>query len=159
AHHTTPWSAGGLTDLDGLALLCRRHHVMVHEGRLRLVRDPSRSGPHQPRFQALDPEGRPVEARWPARPEHLAFAPGTETAPAGPPCPNICCSPAARRRRGRVARRARNARRAPVRRDPAVPTRTPRGSPPPPAGTASGSPTAWTPCSRASSTSRPEATC
>ena len=85
AHHTTPWSAGGLTDLDGLALLCRRHHVMVHEGRLRLVRDPSRSGPHQPRFQVLDPEGRPVEARWPAMLEHLLFARGTETARAGRP--------------------------------------------------------------------------
>jgi hypothetical protein len=74
AHHTTPWSEGGATDLDGLALLCRRHHVMVHEGGLRLVRDPSRSSPHQPRFQVLDSTGLPVQARWPALYERLLFA-------------------------------------------------------------------------------------
>lgn len=43
AHHLTPWSEGGPTDLDELALLCRRHHVMVHEGGLRLVRRRSAS--------------------------------------------------------------------------------------------------------------------
>ena len=43
AHHLTPWSEGGSTDLDELALLCRRHHVMVHEGGLRLVHSRSAS--------------------------------------------------------------------------------------------------------------------
>ncbi|MFD4007585.1 DUF222 domain-containing protein [Brachybacterium paraconglomeratum] len=43
AHHLTPWSEGGPTDLDELALLCRRHHVMVHEGGLRLVHSRSAS--------------------------------------------------------------------------------------------------------------------
>ncbi|MCT2178924.1 HNH endonuclease, partial [Brachybacterium muris] len=37
AHHVTPWSEGGTTDIDGLALLCRRHHVIVHEGGHHLV--------------------------------------------------------------------------------------------------------------------------
>jgi Domain of unknown function (DUF222) len=41
AHHTTPWWAGGRTDLDELVLLCRRHHVIVHEDRWTLVRDPT----------------------------------------------------------------------------------------------------------------------
>jgi hypothetical protein len=80
AHHLTPWSEGGVTDLDQLALLCRRHHVMVHEGGLRLVRaaaDPAGSTPPGavPRFRVLDSEGNPVQARWPAMFEHLIVQP------------------------------------------------------------------------------------
>ncbi|MFN8025076.1 MAG: DUF222 domain-containing protein [Acidimicrobiia bacterium] len=37
-HHVVDWDHGGLTDLANLVLLCRRHHVAVHEGRKRLVR-------------------------------------------------------------------------------------------------------------------------
>jgi len=37
-HHLVEWERGGTTDLDNLVLLCRRHHVAVHEGRKRLVR-------------------------------------------------------------------------------------------------------------------------
>lgn len=75
AHHTTPWSQGGATDIDGLALLCRRHHVMVHEGGLHLVPDPSRATPLAPRFQVLDSESRPVQARWPALLESVTARP------------------------------------------------------------------------------------
>ncbi|MDX2466270.1 MAG: DUF222 domain-containing protein, partial [Acidimicrobiia bacterium] len=32
AHHLIHWVLGGNTDLCDLCLLCRRHHVMVHEG-------------------------------------------------------------------------------------------------------------------------------
>lgn len=32
AHHLDHWVHGGPTDLDNLALLCRRHHVLCHEG-------------------------------------------------------------------------------------------------------------------------------
>jgi hypothetical protein len=32
AHHLVPWEDGGLTDLNNLVLLCRRHHVMWHQG-------------------------------------------------------------------------------------------------------------------------------
>lgn len=73
AHHTIPWSEGGPTDIDGLALLCRRHHVMVHEGGLRLVPEPSRAAARHRRFRVLDPAGRPVEARWPAMLETIAL--------------------------------------------------------------------------------------
>ncbi|WP_180953187.1 HNH endonuclease signature motif containing protein [Brevibacterium ihuae] len=31
AHHIRPWSAGGSTDVDGMLLLCRSHHIAVHE--------------------------------------------------------------------------------------------------------------------------------
>ena len=40
AHHLVPWQRGGPTDLDNLALLCRRHHVLVHEGGWHLARGP-----------------------------------------------------------------------------------------------------------------------
>ena len=73
AHHITPWSHGGPTDLNTLALLCRRHHVMVHEGGLHLTPDPARTATHQPRFHVLDDTGRPVQARWPAMLEHITM--------------------------------------------------------------------------------------
>jgi hypothetical protein len=44
AHHLQHWVDGGPTDLDNLCLLCRRHHVMVHEGGWRLARDPVGGG-------------------------------------------------------------------------------------------------------------------
>lgn len=31
AHHVTHWLRGGVTDLDNLVLLCRRHHMAIHE--------------------------------------------------------------------------------------------------------------------------------
>jgi hypothetical protein len=41
AHHVVHWSDGGATALSNLALLCRRHHRLVHEGGfgMELVRD------------------------------------------------------------------------------------------------------------------------
>ncbi|GAB7083358.1 HNH endonuclease signature motif containing protein [Brevibacterium metallidurans] len=38
AHHIRPWSRGGVTDLDNLVLLCRSHHISVHEHDLTIVR-------------------------------------------------------------------------------------------------------------------------
>ena len=32
AHHLESWAHGGRTDLDNLALVCTKHHHMVHEG-------------------------------------------------------------------------------------------------------------------------------
>lgn len=79
AHHVVPWSEGGRTDLDGLALLCRRHHVLVHEGGLHLVPTRDRRGAHadvhsavaiggvpvRAPFAVVDAEGRDAAARWP----------------------------------------------------------------------------------------------
>jgi hypothetical protein len=38
AHHLVHWTKGGPTDLDNLALLCLRHHWLVHEGKWQLVK-------------------------------------------------------------------------------------------------------------------------
>ena len=40
AHHLHPWALGGRTSLDGLLLLCRRHHTAVHEGGFDIHRMP-----------------------------------------------------------------------------------------------------------------------
>jgi hypothetical protein len=40
AHHLVWWTRGGETSLDNLALMCRRHHVAVHEGGWKLARGP-----------------------------------------------------------------------------------------------------------------------
>jgi len=39
-HHLVAWEHDGTTDMANLVLLCRRHHVAVHEGRKQLVRNP-----------------------------------------------------------------------------------------------------------------------
>jgi hypothetical protein len=36
AHHVQSWLDGGITALSNLVLLCRRHHTMVHQGKLRI---------------------------------------------------------------------------------------------------------------------------
>jgi uncharacterized membrane protein len=56
AHHIQPWSQGGATSLSNLALTCRRHHRLVHEGGYRMVM----AGPG--RFEFYRPDGRPVDA-------------------------------------------------------------------------------------------------
>jgi hypothetical protein len=40
AHHLVHWAEGGETNLDNLVLLCRRHHVLFHEGGWHLARGP-----------------------------------------------------------------------------------------------------------------------
>jgi hypothetical protein len=54
-HHLVEWERGGLTDLGNLVLLCRRHHVAVHEGGKRLVRLPDGELPLESR--ARGPSG------------------------------------------------------------------------------------------------------
>jgi hypothetical protein len=40
-HHLVSWLEGlGLTDLANLVLLCRRHHIMVHEAGWKLTLQP-----------------------------------------------------------------------------------------------------------------------
>ena len=44
AHHVTWWSRDGHTDIDNLALLCGRHHTIVHERNLNATFDPDEQG-------------------------------------------------------------------------------------------------------------------
>jgi hypothetical protein len=37
-HHILPWERGGPTSVENCGLLCRRHHVLVHEGAWSLLR-------------------------------------------------------------------------------------------------------------------------
>jgi Domain of unknown function (DUF222)/HNH endonuclease len=41
AHHLQPWAHGGPTRLSNMVLLCRHHHVAVHEGGWTITLDPT----------------------------------------------------------------------------------------------------------------------
>jgi HNH endonuclease len=56
-HHLVHWLDGGPTDLANLALLCRAHHRVVHEGGWQLTRGPDG------RFTATPPPDRPSSHR------------------------------------------------------------------------------------------------
>ncbi|QIN29583.1 HNH endonuclease signature motif containing protein [Brevibacterium luteolum] len=78
AHHRQPWSAGGPTDLDNLILLCRSHHIAVHEHHLRIARtDAPHSGAREGTtgFVFLTEDGRDV-GRFET---HLLLAPPGHT--------------------------------------------------------------------------------
>lgn len=63
AHHVTvPWARGGHTTMDNLVLLCRHHHVLVHEGGWTI-----RFDPRMATVTAVRPDGRPYEIA-PSRP-------------------------------------------------------------------------------------------
>ena len=60
AHHITPWSSGGRTDVaDGL-LLCRHHHLLIHDNGWRVSRDGADYSLVPP--ASLDPERTPLPA-------------------------------------------------------------------------------------------------
>jgi uncharacterized protein DUF222/HNH endonuclease len=54
AHHLHSWAAGGPTSLPNLILLCRHHHVRVHEGGWRIRLDPDTNT-----VTVTRPDGRP----------------------------------------------------------------------------------------------------
>jgi hypothetical protein len=56
AHHVVHWADGGATKLDNLALVCRHHHRLLHEGGYRLELNPWEGG--RPVF--YNPRGVPV---------------------------------------------------------------------------------------------------
>jgi HNH endonuclease len=56
-HWLIHWLDGGPTDLDNLALLCRRHHRFVHEGGWRMTQD------HHGGFTFTPPARAPAPAR------------------------------------------------------------------------------------------------
>ena len=54
AHHVHPWGHGGPTDIENLVLLCRRHHVAVHDGGCTLTM------PTPGQVHVVAPDGQPV---------------------------------------------------------------------------------------------------
>ncbi len=58
AHHLRPWTEGGLTNIDWGLLLCRRHHVLVHDKGWTLGRDPTTGI-----VTATSPDGRTFTRR------------------------------------------------------------------------------------------------
>ncbi len=61
-HHDKPWYLGGQTNVDELMLLCRWHHVRVHEGGWRIELDRTTG-----EVTVYRPDGRPYEL-GPSRP-------------------------------------------------------------------------------------------
>jgi hypothetical protein len=62
AHHLHWWTHGGPTDIDNLALLCRHHHKLHHEGGYTVARVEGRLRFHRP-------DGRPIGVPPPAPPD------------------------------------------------------------------------------------------
>lgn len=58
-HHVQPWSLGGRTDLGNLALLCRFHHMLLHEGGYTIT-SRSATAPDGSQWLIADPDGREV---------------------------------------------------------------------------------------------------
>jgi hypothetical protein len=56
AHHLKSWLLGGPTSVDNMLLLCRRHHVLVHEHGWSIRLDK-----HTGIVTATDPGGRPLD--------------------------------------------------------------------------------------------------
>jgi len=63
AHHLAHWSDGGLTDLTNAALLCPRHHTIVHRDQLAgVVTDNHVEWDHRPGSYRAPPQSGPPES-------------------------------------------------------------------------------------------------
>jgi hypothetical protein len=67
AHHVVHWATGGATSFDNLVLLCRHHHLLLHEGGYSVRRGAGRD------FTFVNAAGRIVPA-VPAAPDLLRVA-------------------------------------------------------------------------------------
>lgn len=71
AHHVEPWSHGGRTDVGDGVLLCRHHHLLLHNNGWRITRPPGKGstgwtmsdGIRVLRLEAKSPVRRGAEAR------------------------------------------------------------------------------------------------
>jgi hypothetical protein len=88
AHHVRFWRDGGPTDLANLALVCTRHHTLIHAQGFQLVLSPDRTltvrttadipVPHHPTpapqtAQALDLSTDPYTSEWANDPFNLSY--------------------------------------------------------------------------------------
>jgi hypothetical protein len=74
AHHATPWSHGGRTDIADGILLCRHHHMLLHNNHWRIHRPPGRS---HSGWSMTSPDGRTLRlvSKNPLRQRQLARTP------------------------------------------------------------------------------------
>ncbi|MGS0688952.1 DUF222 domain-containing protein, partial [Nakamurella sp. GG22] len=64
AHHVVHWLFGGLTDLDNLVLLCRAHHMSVHEDGFTVTPAPDGGGPDSTGWIFRRPDSTPIPHRF-----------------------------------------------------------------------------------------------
>lgn len=62
AHHITPWSLGGLTDVDKMVMLCQHHHVVVHAASVTVTKHRDRPG-----YRFTRVGGEPITAQHPSQ--------------------------------------------------------------------------------------------
>lgn len=79
AHHLVHWADGGVTSLDNLALLCRRHHVLTHHSPWTIRLDPYSRRP----VWIPPPPPDPADYRRHISVHIPADSPSTFTAPPG----------------------------------------------------------------------------
>lgn len=74
AHHTIPWSHGGRTDLSDGVLLCRHHHMLLHNNNWQINRPP---GPSHHGWSMTSPDGRTLRlvSKNPLRQRQLSRRP------------------------------------------------------------------------------------
>lgn len=60
AHHIRSWAAGGKTDLDNMILLCRLHHMAIHDAGFSIAQA-AEFRAATPHWIFADPSGRPLD--------------------------------------------------------------------------------------------------
>ncbi|HEY2557746.1 MAG TPA: DUF222 domain-containing protein [Diaminobutyricibacter sp.] len=60
AHHIDPWAAGGRTDLADGVLLCRHHHLLLHNNGWRVVKEAAPGEFTLIRPSSMDSESQPI---------------------------------------------------------------------------------------------------
>ncbi len=64
-HHITEWSRGGLTDVADGVLLCRHHHMLLHNNHWQILREHDRYWLKPPRSEDADQLLRPLSSKSP----------------------------------------------------------------------------------------------
>ncbi|MFI8632475.1 DUF222 domain-containing protein [Microbacterium sp. NPDC077663] len=86
AHHRVPWSEGGVTDTDDGVLLCRFHHLLLHNNGWRIERDDAGFELHAPPSSGREPvplrSKSPLRWLWDPPPDRAGWRTGGERAPA-----------------------------------------------------------------------------